>query len=230
MADLDHDADKVFVKHHPAELGRPSPSSSIGYAYPNGNAIGGPLDGRGPLRRAGADATSTRRPARGCRRSTGRTAPTAWSSSVDPETGEFEVLPDRLGVRRGQGDQPRVGAAASASAAWCRGWAPALCEGYIFDEQGRLLNPSFTDNKIPTAKDMPVDRSRARRGDRPARRAVRRAGRRRAPDDLGRPAIGNAIPNATAVEFFALPLDPERVYLALKHAAERKPALAGVET
>ena len=42
-----------------------------------------------------------------------------------------------------------------------QGLGTALCEGYIYDEQGRLLNPSFTDNKIPTAKDLPERRSRA---------------------------------------------------------------------
>ena len=36
-----------------------------------------------------------------------------------------------------------------------QGLGTALCEGYIYDEQGHLLNPSFTDNKIPTAKDLP---------------------------------------------------------------------------
>ena len=36
-----------------------------------------------------------------------------------------------------------------------QGLGTALCEGYIYDQQGRLLNPSFTDNKIPTARDIP---------------------------------------------------------------------------
>jgi CO/xanthine dehydrogenase Mo-binding subunit len=33
-------------------------------------------------------------------------------------------------------------------------------------------------------------------------------------------AVGNAVARATGVEFFELPLDPERVYLTLKHAQQ----------
>jgi hypothetical protein len=35
-------------------------------------------------------------------------------------------------------------------------------------------------------------------------------------------AIGNAVANATGVEFFDLPLDAEKVYLALKRAAAQR--------
>ena len=37
-----------------------------------------------------------------------------------------------------------------------QGLGTAVCEGYIYDDKGILLNPSFTDNKIPTAKDIPL--------------------------------------------------------------------------
>jgi CO/xanthine dehydrogenase Mo-binding subunit len=40
-------------------------------------------------------------------------------------------------------------------------------------------------------------------------------------------AVGNAVSNATGVEFFELPLDPERVFLTLKRAAESKTGKAG---
>jgi len=40
-------------------------------------------------------------------------------------------------------------------------------------------------------------------------------------------AVGNAVANATGVEFFELPLDPERVYLTLKRAAEAKAGKPG---
>ncbi len=33
----------------------------------------------------------------------------------------------------------------------------AILEGYKFNEDVRLMNPSFTDNKIPTMKDMPKE-------------------------------------------------------------------------
>jgi hypothetical protein len=34
--------------------------------------------------------------------------------------------------------------------------------------------------------------------------------------------VGNALARATGVDFFELPLDPERVYLTLKRVAEGK--------
>jgi CO/xanthine dehydrogenase Mo-binding subunit len=37
-----------------------------------------------------------------------------------------------------------------------QGLGTATCEGYIYDREGHLLNPSFTDNKIPTARDLPL--------------------------------------------------------------------------
>jgi hypothetical protein len=39
-------------------------------------------------------------------------------------------------------------------------------------------------------------------------------------------AVGNALANATGVEFFELPLDPERIYLTLKRAARTETAAA----
>ena len=36
-----------------------------------------------------------------------------------------------------------------------QGLGTAQCESYIYDDQGHLLNPSLTDNKILTSKDLP---------------------------------------------------------------------------
>ena len=41
-------------------------------------------------------------------------------------------------------------------------------------------------------------------------------------------AVGNAVARATGVEFFELPLDPERIYLTLKRAAEARAGEAAV--
>jgi len=55
-----------------------------------------------------------------------------------------------------------------------QGLGTAQCESYIYDDQGHLLNPSLTDNKILTAKDLP-ERSSASPWRPPARWAFRRA-------------------------------------------------------
>ena len=90
----------------------PSPELAIGYAYPNGNAIGGPLVGRRSLRRAGAQQPGQgdrsgpararldlRRPRRRRRASTPRPA----SSRCCQISSVYDV---------GPGDQPRAGARA----------------------------------------------------------------------------------------------------------------------
>jgi len=38
-----------------------------------------------------------------------------------------------------------------------QGLGTAMCEGYIYNEKGQLMNPSFTDNKIPTSLDIPEE-------------------------------------------------------------------------
>ena len=45
-ADLDHDADRILLKHHRSKGVRFS-QIAVGYAYPDGNGIGGPLIGVG---------------------------------------------------------------------------------------------------------------------------------------------------------------------------------------
>ena len=74
---------------------------------------------------------------------------------VDPGHWRVQGDQDRLRLRRGQGDQPRDSCAGQCIGGMIQGLGTAQCEGYIYDEQGHLLNPSFTDNKIPTAKDLP---------------------------------------------------------------------------
>ena len=96
-----------------------------------------------------------------------------------------------------------------------QGLGTALCEGYIYDEQGRLLNPSFTDNKIPTAKDIPAIGSRAwsvetAQLDGPF--GARGVGEH--PMISVAPAIGNAIQHATGVELLHMPIRVEDVWRA----------------
>ena len=94
-------------------------------------------------------------------------------------------------------------------------------EKFVFDN-GRLVNNSFTDYKIPTAKDIPAEmvqffvETPHPQGPYGARGVAEH------PMISVPGAVGNALANATGVEFFELPLDPERVYLTLKRAAEKR--------
>ncbi|MFW6212500.1 MAG: xanthine dehydrogenase family protein molybdopterin-binding subunit [Spirochaetota bacterium] len=152
--DLLHDHEKIYVKHHPSSSVT-FKELAIGYCFPNGNAIGGPLVGVGRYIAQGLTHLN---------KETGQGNPAIdWTYGahgmvveVDPETGEYSVLkvvsvfdvgrvinPDEV---RGQ-----------AIGGMLQGLGTAVCEGYIYDQKGHLLNPSFTDNKIPTAKDLPFE-------------------------------------------------------------------------
>lgn len=100
-----------------------------------------------------------------------------------------------------------------------QGLGSAIHEKFVFQD-GRLVNNSFSDYKIPTAKDIPAEmvqffvETPHPQGPYGARGVAEH------PMISVPSVIGNALTNATGVEFFELPLDPERVYLTLKHAAE----------
>ena len=46
--DLDHDQDKIFIRHHPHKHVT-FPQIAVGYVYPDGNGVGGPLVGSGKI-------------------------------------------------------------------------------------------------------------------------------------------------------------------------------------
>src|SRR4051794_1336376 len=151
--DLDHDAEKVFVKHRPDECVTFA-AMSIGYAFPNGNGIGGPLIGVGRYTAQGLSNID---------KETGQGNPALdWTYGahgvvvdVDPDTGEFDVLAIASAYDVGRAVNPGI-VRGQCVGGMIQGLGTALCEGYIYDQQGRLLNPSFTDNKIPTARDLPL--------------------------------------------------------------------------
>lgn len=97
-----------------------------------------------------------------------------------------------------------------------QGLGTALCEGYIYDDLGRLLNPSFTDNKIPTAKDLPdiVEAAVVETAQLDGPYGARGVGEH--PMISVAPAIGNAICAATGVELLHMPIRAEDVWRAMQ--------------
>lgn len=89
-ADLAYDGDKIYVKHPPSEAVTWA-SIVIGYAYPNGNGVGGPLIGTGTYIAHGLSNLD---------KETGVGNPALdWTYGahraiveVDPETGEYKIL------------------------------------------------------------------------------------------------------------------------------------------
>ncbi len=209
--DLDHDADKVFLKHRPEESVTFA-ELSIGYAFENGNGIGGPLVGVGRYVAQGLTHLD---------KETGQGLPALdWTYGahgvvvdVDPDTGEFDVLAISSAYDVGQVVNPGL-VRGQCIGGMVQGLGTALCEGYIYDQQGRLLNPSFTDNKIPTARDIParIESGVVETAQLDGPFGARGVGEH--PMISVAPAIGNAIQHATGAELMHMPIRFEDVWRA----------------
>jgi carbon-monoxide dehydrogenase large subunit len=73
---------------------------------------------------------------------------------IDRETGKMRVLKTALAVDVGQAINPDL-VESQITGGLLQGLATVLYEDMRFDEKGRLLNPNFTDYKIPTSLDVP---------------------------------------------------------------------------
>jgi CO/xanthine dehydrogenase Mo-binding subunit len=211
--DLDHDADRIFVRHRP-EASVPFARIAVGYAHPNGNAIGGPLVGVGRYIAQGLTNLD---------KETGQGLPALdWTYGahglvveVDPSTGEYAVLKVASAFDVGRAVAPGI-VRGQVIGGIVQGLGTAMCEGYIYDSEGRLLNPSFTDNKIPTALDIPDDVEaivvETPQVDGPY--GARGVGEH--PMIAVCAALGNAIQNACGADLLHMPIRQEDVWRALR--------------
>ena len=191
----------------------------LGYTYPDGSSIGGPIMGKGRYIATGLTNLDPE---------TGQGKPALnWTYGahgveleVDTDTGHIRVLrfvsafdPGKV-LNLQQCRMQVIGGVV-------QGLGSAVMEKFVF-QNGRLLNNSFTDYKIPTAKDIPAEMVQMFVETPHPQGPYGARGVAEHPMISVPGAIGNALANATGVEFFELPLDPERVYLTLKRAAEAK--------
>ena len=214
--DLDHDGEKVFVKHDP-EKGVTFRQMAIGYAYPNGESIGGPLVGVGRYIAQGLTNLD---------KETGQGLPALdWTYGahgmvveVHPETGEYNVLKVISAFDVGKVVNPDA-VRGQVIGGMLQGLGTATCEGYIYDEQGHLLNPSFTDNKIPTAQDIPLEIDAIAVETPQLDGPYGARGVAEHPMISVAPALGNAIQQATGAEMTHMPMRFEDVWRALNKKA-----------
>ncbi len=187
----------------------------LGYTYPNGNSIGGPVVGRGRYIAQGLTNLDPE---------TGQGRPALnWTYGahgveieVDTDTGEIRLLRIASAFDAGKvlnEQQCRTQVVGGV----IQGLGSALWEKFIFSE-GRMLNNSFVDYKLPTAKDIPAEMQQFFIETPHPQGPYGARGIAEHPMISVPSAIGNAVANATGVEFFELPLDPERVYLTLKRS------------
>jgi CO/xanthine dehydrogenase Mo-binding subunit len=213
VCDLDHDATRVFLRHHPKH-GVKFAEMAIGYAFPDGNAVGGPLIGVGRYVAQGLSNLD---------KATGQGNPALdWTygahgviAEVDPHTGEFHVIQVSSVFDVGKAINPDI-VRGQCIGGMIQGLGTAVCEGYIYDQAGHLINPSFTDNKIPTSRDIPeviesiivetpqVDGPYGARG----------VGEH--PMISVAPALGNAIQHAVDAELTHMPIRAEDVWRAIR--------------
>ena len=195
----------------------------LGYTYPDGTSIGGPVMGKGRYLAKGLTNLDPE---------TGQGRPAlnwtygahAVELEVDTDTGHVRVLRFASAFDAGK-VLNRQQCKAQVVGGVVQGLGSALIEKFVF-EDGKLVNNSFVDYKIPTAKDIPAEmlqffvETPHPQGPYGARGVAEH------PMISVPSAVGNALANATGVEFFELPLDPERIYLTLKRAARTETAAA----
>ena len=217
VADLDHDEDGVFVKHRPGER-IPFTKLACGYAYPNGSAIGGPLVGVGRYVAQGLTNLD---------KETGQGLPALdWTygahgvvAEVDPRTGEYTVLHVASAFDVGRAVNPGQ-VRGQVIGGMLQGLGTATCEGYLYDQAGHLLNPNFTDNKIPTSLDLPakVEAIVIETPQLDGPYGVRGVGEHSMIAVGG--GLGNAIYNATGADLVRMPIRQEDVWRALEKGTE----------
>jgi CO/xanthine dehydrogenase Mo-binding subunit len=187
---------------------------ALGYTFSNGNAIGGPIIGHGRFIATGLTHLDPE---------TGQGHPAqfwtygahAVEIEVDTETGDIEILHIATAVDAGKVLNP-LSCTGQVIGGVVQGLGSTLLEGFQFDGKGRLLNPSFVDYKIPTAKDLPrrmtpIFLENPQPGGPYGARGVAEHPMISVPS-----AVGNALTDALGIDYNVLPLSPERVLLGIQ--------------
>ena len=132
---------------------------------------------------------------------------------VDPETGKVEILRYTAIQDVGTAIHPSyVEGQMQGGTAQGIGWA--LNEEYVYDEQGRLLNASLLDYRVPTCLDLPMIEPVMVEVPNPGHPyGVRGVGE--VPIVPPPAAIANAIYRAVGVRMNVLPMSPARILEAL---------------
>jgi len=209
---------RVFVDGIP-ERGLDYADLSLGYSFPNGNSIGGPIIGHGRYIATGLTHLDPE---------TGQGLPAQYWTygahaveiEVDTETGEIEIVKIVTAIDAGKVLNPKL-ADGQVVGGVLQGLGSALWEGFRFDEHGRFLNPSFVDYKIPTAKDVPRETEQIlleypQTGGPYGARGIAEHPMISVPS-----AVGNALFDALGIEFTALPLNYERILLRILESGDR---------
>jgi CO/xanthine dehydrogenase Mo-binding subunit len=187
---------------------------------------------------SGADAASRLSLGEIARRSIGTAGPISAESSInaqgagpgfathicdvalDVETGQVTILRYTAIQDVGKAIHPAyVEGQMQGGAVQGIGWA--LNEAYLYDENGRLLNPGFLDYRIPVASDVPMIDTVLIEVPNP-RHPFGVKGVGEVPIVPPLAAVANAVSRAAGTRLYDLPLSPAAIHKALKRAARRR--------
>lgn len=202
----------VYIKQFPEEKIYYN-QMAVGYTYPNGNAIGGPLIGRGKSIAQGLTILD---------KETGQGRPAldwtfgahAMEVEVDTNTGDTKVLKIVTALDVGKVINEMI-VKGQIVGGVIQGLGTAISETLKYDKEGRLLTKNFVDYKIPTMQDLP-DEIEVHCIETPQLDGPYGArGCAEHPMISITSAMGNAIADAVGVELFETPFTAEKVYTAL---------------
>lgn len=216
VEELAHGQERIYHVMHPDE-GLTYKQLAIGYAYENGNGIGGPMIAQGVYMAEGLTYLDPE---------TGQGLPALdWTYGahgveieINVETGEIEVLKIASAFDVGQVLNRKL-CEGQAIGGVVQGLGSAFIEMYKFSPDGTVLNPSFTDNKIPSAKDIPLKMVPILIENPQADGPFGARGIGEHPMISVPSVIANAVYDALGINMYDLPLSPERIALAIKHAS-----------
>jgi CO/xanthine dehydrogenase Mo-binding subunit len=213
VEELECAEERVFIRHQP-DRGLEYKELAYGYVYANGNAVGGPIIGRGHYIAQGLTHLDPE---------TGQGLPALdWTFGahgveieVDVETGNVEVLKIASSFDVGKTLNEAL-VRGQIIGGVVQGLGSAVSEEFRFSKEGAFLNASFVDYKIPTAKDIPRTMTQhiveTPQADGPyGARGVAEHPMLSVPS-----ALGNALYDALGIDYFRLPLNAERVYFGIK--------------
>ncbi len=213
--DLYLENEQVRSRTHP-EFGLPLKDFVIsGIQTPHGNFIGGPILGSGIFMPEFTSALSDPETSQGGHPNVHYTVgAAAIKLKIDKQTGKTKVLKATLAVDAGKAVNPDL-VKGQIVGGMVQGLATVLYEDMRYDLRGKLLNPNFSDYKIPTALDTPDEIVpiivEVAQPDGPY-------GARGVGEHTMIPAaamVANAIEDATGLRLRSMPLTAEKIALAL---------------
>ncbi|MCX6581842.1 MAG: xanthine dehydrogenase family protein molybdopterin-binding subunit [Candidatus Aminicenantes bacterium] len=193
-----------------------------GIIMADGTWRGGPVTGRGMFMPEFSSAVSDPETGQGGKPMVHYTVgASAIRIEIDKETGKIRIPKVVLAVDAGQAINPGL-IRGQIVGGLLQGLATVLYEDMRFNDKGKLLNPNFTDYKIPTALDIPAEIVpiiiEVPQPDGPF--GARGIGEHTMIPAA--PIVANAVEDALGIRIKSMPITAEKIAMAIKKMEENK--------